>query len=347
MRAVVQGGRSTERNRFIEICIVAAIVACCGATSTHAATDTGTVATSERTVPRNEPRLRASALLKADVHNVQGKSLGKVNDVLIDLGRGEARYVIVKSGGAFGVGGKLFALPLRAFGSDAKGGVVLNIDAEKLKSAPGFTREAPTGWGAYEHTLDSYFGLDQPAQTQASRNLHLASQIIGQHNVLDKNGAKVGTVVDMVLNHDNGKVEYLLMRLDRGIDAHSRLLPLPLAAFYFGHSGGPPVLDIPSARLDTDLAFDEKQWPNINDPGYQEKLGLYLGRVTQDNPRPHRRIAIALLQHAKNRRRAEAMRALVLQKQASDFADSQHPYVKEIRNEQIPQVGQRVPAQQT
>lgn len=277
-----------ERSPIIRTLVVVMTVAVsCALPPAHEAIAADATQAGSQAKQRSEPRLRASSLLGSDVRNVQDKSLGKVSDLLIDLSRGVVRYVIVESGGAFGVGGKLFAFPLRDFGAGRRSDeVVLNIDEQKLKSAPGFARDTQTGWGKYEDALDRYFGIDQPARTPASRNLQLATQIIRVSNVIDRNGAKAGTVVDMVLNHMDGRLAYLVMQLDRGLDAHTRLLPLPLTAFYFGHSGGPPVLDIPVTRIDTRFAFDDKQWPDINDPDYQQRLGAYLGRVTQHNPAP-------------------------------------------------------------
>lgn len=121
-------------------------------------------------------RLRATTLLDADVRNPQEKSLGKVQDLLLDLSRWEVRYVIVESGGTFG--------------SRGKPGLLLDMDAQKLKSAPGFSRDTQIGWGEYENTLDQYFGIDQPGPTSASRNLQLAFQIIRASNMVDRNGAK-------------------------------------------------------------------------------------------------------------------------------------------------------------
>lgn len=51
---------------------------------------------------------------------------------------------------------------------------------------------------------------------------------------------------------------------------------------------GPPVLDIPKRRINPAYAFDNEHWPDLNDPAYQARLGLYLGQVTQNNPAPTR-----------------------------------------------------------
>lgn len=103
---------------------------------------------------RNEPRLRAARLLNVEVVDPQGKMLGKVKDLPIDLARSEARYVVVKSGGAFGIGAKLFAFPMRDFGRGSRRGeAVLDIDEAKLKSAPGFASATSTRWIAISASI--------------------------------------------------------------------------------------------------------------------------------------------------------------------------------------------------
>jgi sporulation protein YlmC with PRC-barrel domain len=57
---------------------------------------------------------RTSALIGMNVQNEQGETLGKVNDLVINLADGKILYAALSHGGVAGVGDKLFAVPLNA-----------------------------------------------------------------------------------------------------------------------------------------------------------------------------------------------------------------------------------------
>jgi sporulation protein YlmC with PRC-barrel domain len=82
---------------------------------------------------------RTSRLTGASVKNVQKETLGKVENVMVDLSAGRVVAVILKSGGSYGVGGALCAVPPAAFqfNSEQK---YLQLDAskEELGNAPHF-----------------------------------------------------------------------------------------------------------------------------------------------------------------------------------------------------------------
>ena len=82
-------------------------------------------------------------------------------DIVIDAKTGKVAYAVLSFGGFLGMGEKLFAIPWSAFSvnTDNKH-VILNVDKEKLKKAPGFNKkEWPTmaelTWANNIHT---YYG---------------------------------------------------------------------------------------------------------------------------------------------------------------------------------------------
>jgi hypothetical protein len=76
-----------------------------------------------------EPRMtRPSPIIKANkealgrkVINPQGKSLGKIEEIMLDAAPGRIAYAVLSFGGFLGLGDKLFAVPWNA----------LNFDPEK------------------------------------------------------------------------------------------------------------------------------------------------------------------------------------------------------------------------
>jgi sporulation protein YlmC with PRC-barrel domain len=106
---------------------------------------------------------RASKFIGTDVENAQGEDLGKIEDVVLDPQDGRVAYAVLSFGGFLGLGEKFFAVPWSAL--TAKAGeddtLILNVDKEKLKNAPGFNKSswpnmADRTWGKEIH---SYYGV--------------------------------------------------------------------------------------------------------------------------------------------------------------------------------------------
>lgn len=83
---------------------------------------------------------RGSNFIGADVENARGEDLGDIKDIVIDRSSGRIAYAVVSFGGFLGLGEKLFAVPWGAFtqASNDQNTLVLNVDQERLRNAPGF-----------------------------------------------------------------------------------------------------------------------------------------------------------------------------------------------------------------
>jgi sporulation protein YlmC with PRC-barrel domain len=106
---------------------------------------------------------RGSKLIGADVENPQGEDLGDIKDVVFDA-QGNITYVVLAFGGFMGLGEKFFAVPWAALKPEAgqKPGdterYVLNVDKERLKTAPGFDKNtwpnmADRSWAQQIHAF--------------------------------------------------------------------------------------------------------------------------------------------------------------------------------------------------
>lgn len=91
--------------------------------------------------------------------NKADETLGEVCEVMLDKNTGNVAYAVLESGSFLGLGGKLFAIPWKAFHYDPEEECfILNVDKEKLKNAPGFDKDhwpnmADRSWGdsVYEY----------------------------------------------------------------------------------------------------------------------------------------------------------------------------------------------------
>ncbi len=86
--------------------------------------------------------LSATTIIGSKVVNTEGEQLGSIKELMIDLDDGQIVYVVLSFGGFLGLGDKLFAIPLEALTFDTEDHtVLLDLDKEVLKSAPGFDKD--------------------------------------------------------------------------------------------------------------------------------------------------------------------------------------------------------------
>lgn len=86
-----------------------------------------------------------STIIGEAVVNRQDEDLGKIHELVIDAREGRLAYAVLSFGGFIGMGNKLFAIPWSAFEfSNSENKLILNVDKQKLKSAPGFDKN--TKW---------------------------------------------------------------------------------------------------------------------------------------------------------------------------------------------------------
>lgn len=105
----------------------------------------------------------ADTLIGDDVVNGNDESLGDIKEIMLDMGTGQVAYAVLAFGGFLGMGEKLFAVPWQALHLDTVNKrFVLNIDKERLKTAPGFN---PDAWPdmsdiTWANQIHSFYGTD-------------------------------------------------------------------------------------------------------------------------------------------------------------------------------------------
>lgn len=101
---------------------------------------------------------RASEMIGTQVENLQGESLGKIEEIVIDPIDDTVAYAVLSFGGFLGLGERYFAIPWNALQHKGEDGetVVLDVDKERLENAPGFNKNdwpdmANRSWGKEIH----------------------------------------------------------------------------------------------------------------------------------------------------------------------------------------------------
>ena len=233
---------------------------------------------------------RASQVIGIKVGNAQNESLGKIDDLIVDVNNERVAYAILAFGGTLGLGPKLFAYPLSLLQPAAGRNdlLVLNVDKERLKRAPGFARKNWPDWNQsdYRGAVDRYFGPTASPPAMPNQHLVRASELIGKR-VDDRQGKRAGQVEDLVVNLGNATIHYAVLEFDKAWSIDDRLLPLPMKSLIFPVDRNKDVLlTVASNELDLSHSFAARKWPDISDPAYQRSVDTYLERTTAAAPRP-------------------------------------------------------------
>jgi len=105
----------------------------------------------------------ADTLIGDSVANKQDEDLGDIKEIMLDMRTGQIAYAVLSFGGFLGLGEKLFAVPWQALHLDTVNKrFVLNVDKNKLKTAPGFD---PDNWPDmgdvnWANQIHSFYGTD-------------------------------------------------------------------------------------------------------------------------------------------------------------------------------------------
>ena len=105
----------------------------------------------------------AETLIGDSVVNTAEEDLGEIKEIMLDMQTGQVAYAVLGFGGFLGLGEKLFAVPWQALHLDTVNKrMVLNVEKERLKTAPGFDKDAwpdmsDVSWAGGIH---SFYGTD-------------------------------------------------------------------------------------------------------------------------------------------------------------------------------------------
>jgi sporulation protein YlmC with PRC-barrel domain len=94
-------------------------------------------------MPHLRKTLSASTVMDFKVENFAGESLGKIEELMIDLDSGRVAYAVLAFGGTLGMGEKFFAIPWAELKPDPERDKIFKLDMQKEKfaEARGFNKD--------------------------------------------------------------------------------------------------------------------------------------------------------------------------------------------------------------
>ncbi|MBI2826308.1 MAG: PRC-barrel domain-containing protein [Planctomycetia bacterium] len=232
--------------------------------------------------PRNEQLesdsgriFRAGGLLGREVRTADGTSVGKVDDVLIDLDEGHLALVLVSVGGD-GKEQKRVGVPpdaLARLGVDEVIGVDASSDQFKefsrIDAAKRFTRQMVAKAYA-QFDRDIYWDREIRTDDEALDRL----TELRNTSVRNARGAGLGAIQDFAMT-TQGRVAYAGLATTTEPD---RLYPIPLSAFVVPNGAKEWVVDLPKDIVQNTPTFPAREWPKTIDRGWSEYVHVQYGR---------------------------------------------------------------------
>jgi sporulation protein YlmC with PRC-barrel domain len=109
--------------------------------------------------------LTASSIISDKVKDEDGKHLGSIKDIMLDIRVGKIEYYVIEFGGFLGIGEKFFAIPFSLLEVDPEHKIFVFRGKKKmLANAPGFDKHhwPETNEHKTEYTTLSYSYWDDP-----------------------------------------------------------------------------------------------------------------------------------------------------------------------------------------
>lgn len=229
--------------------------------------------------------VRGSEAIGMQVKNSKGEKLGKVEDLVVDIGSERVHYALLSFGGFLGVGDKLFLFPVSAFRPGRETDeLVADIDKEQLKKMQGFdpARRPNFKGDNWRRDVDRYFRIAPDRQAQKDARMAGVASLRGV-NVNDRAGHRAGEISDVVVNFGTGRAYPVLAR-----DGDGKLVALPFSALMFPERPDlPALLTVDNQQLASAKAFEKSKWPDLNAPNHErETAAQLLSFQTQSKTNP-------------------------------------------------------------
>ena len=90
--------------------------------------------------------IAASRVIGTSVYNTEGKSIGSIEDVMLDKTSNGIMFAVIGFGGFLGIGEKYHAIPWASLDYDEdRGGYIVPFTKDQLKGAPSHSIKELTG----------------------------------------------------------------------------------------------------------------------------------------------------------------------------------------------------------
>jgi len=227
--------------------------------------------------PPDESRLgvihQGSELLGKKVRDLDEKTLGKVEDMALDLPAGQVLAVLVTTGSDAPV----TPLPARCVRAVDKEKLVVKPDRKTFAAAPHLPRGMRAG-AVTENSLEDcarYFA--QPIRTpgKAETSAISSAAVLLHMTLTDQSGAALGQVKDLMVDLPLGRIVYVIVQPSGMQVPKDTLFALPPQALKLDAAAGKLALKADAARFYAGPHFQNAFWTDLNGPELARAVWKY------------------------------------------------------------------------
>lgn len=224
---------------------------------------------------------RATRLIGSPIKNVQGQKLGTIYDLVLTPELNNVSYAVVSSGGLFGIGRELHAIPWSSVQTGIDGSIVVPISAQEFEQDRGFPgnrwpSEGNPRWlsRAGERTEEVTYDVTTAAE-QKKIQLRRFDRVKGMM-VRGSEDRNIGTVRDLVVATDTGRVTYTIVSFGGLLGLGEKYSAVPMSAIELDTRQRIARVDVDRPTLQAH-AFAPGAFPNLSDPLYAQRLHTSYG----------------------------------------------------------------------
>jgi len=216
-----------------------------------------------------------SAVLGKKVGDCHEKTLGKLEDLVLDLAAGEVASTLLSSDPL----GRLTPVPALSYSRLARGKMLIEADSKAFESAPQVAKgeEIKALDGPMLASVASHFGLKE---TRASTGpLSSAARLVGSP-VRTRSNEALGVLKEIMVDVPFGRVVYLVVEPGAGIGSRDVLFVVPPAAVDADSRGGVLVLKGDRERFLAGPTFLVQFWADLSSVELARAVQRHYGSKT-------------------------------------------------------------------
>jgi sporulation protein YlmC with PRC-barrel domain len=105
----------------------------------------------------------------------------------------------------------------------------------------------------------------------------LSASTLNDDDVYDLKGEKLGSIKEIMLDINTGRVCYVVMSFGGFLSMGEKLFAVPWSALTVDTENERFLMDTDEERLKEAPGFDTDNWPNMADPTWEKKVHSYYG----------------------------------------------------------------------
>lgn len=252
-----------------------------------AATNEIPTAGSSRGEPARDYRpMRASQLIGMQVRARQGRDVGRIEDLVVDMRSGRLRYVMLSFDPGVLDAEQLVPIPTsRLEMNPGSNGMVYQATLDELQRTAAARSEWDDTLFADPNQLTRIDRAWGAARTQPQGDsLRLASKLLGQE-VNDRARQSAGKVDALVVDMARRQVHYAVVALEPSWLGVEKRVVLPLRSLQAKQGQRELVLHADKARLQQMQGFSQDRYAQLDNPALRNDVDRWLSRAGTDQTR--------------------------------------------------------------